>query len=145
MAMISQAKLPSDEHHWTLVIISQHCRQATSHYLNQCWHRSLPLYGVTRPQWVKVMISPEPMPYICKMDAILFRFQCISASGISLITLRLRQNGRHFADDLFKYIFLNENAWISIKISLKCIPKDPINNTSDAPCWNTGVWKWRGK
>ena len=28
------------------------CRQATSHYLNQCWPRSLPPYVVTRPQWV---------------------------------------------------------------------------------------------
>ena len=29
------------------------CRQATSHYLSQCWPRSLPPYGVTKPQWVK--------------------------------------------------------------------------------------------
>ena len=39
-----------------------------------------------------------------------------------------RQNGRHFADDIFKCIFLNENLWISIKISLKFVPKGPINN-----------------
>ena len=43
-------------------------------------------------------------------------------------TLRLRQNGRHFADDVFKCIFLNENVWISLKISLKFVPKGPINN-----------------
>ena len=43
-------------------------------------------------------------------------------------TLRLRQNGRQFADDIFKCIFLNENVWILIKISLKFVPKDPINN-----------------
>ena len=43
-------------------------------------------------------------------------------------TLRPRQNGRHFADDIFKCIFLNENIWISIKISLKFVPKGPINN-----------------
>ena len=28
------------------------CRQATSHYLSQCWPRSLSPYGITRPQWV---------------------------------------------------------------------------------------------
>ena len=28
------------------------CRQATSHYLSQCWPRSLSLYGVTMPQWI---------------------------------------------------------------------------------------------
>ena len=43
-------------------------------------------------------------------------------------TLRPRQNGRHFADDIFKSIFLNKNVWIPIKISLKFVPKGPINN-----------------
>ena len=37
-------------------------------------------------------------------------------------------NGRHFADDIFKCIFLNENVWIPIKISLNFVPKGPINN-----------------
>ena len=35
-------------------------------------------------------------------------------------TLRLRQNGRHFTDDIFKCIFLNETVWVPIKISLVC-------------------------
>ena len=43
-------------------------------------------------------------------------------------TLRLRQNGRHFPDDIFKCFFLNENVWISITISLKFVPKGLINN-----------------
>ena len=43
-------------------------------------------------------------------------------------TLRLRENGRHFQDDLSKCISLNENVWILIKISLKFVPKGPINN-----------------
>ena len=36
----------------TLVQVMAWCRQATSHYLSQCWRRSLSPYGVTRPQWV---------------------------------------------------------------------------------------------
>ena len=36
----------------TLVQVMAWCRQATSHYLNQCWPRSPTPYGVTRPQWV---------------------------------------------------------------------------------------------
>ena len=36
----------------TLVQVMAWCRQATSHYLSQCWPRSMPSYGVTRPQWV---------------------------------------------------------------------------------------------
>ena len=50
------------------------------------------------------------------------------ATGFSwLNTLRPRQNGRHFADFIFKRIILNENVWISIKISLKFVTKGPIN------------------
>ena len=33
-----------------------------------------------------------------------------------------------FADNIFKRIFFNENVWISIKISLKFVPKGPIYN-----------------
>ena len=45
-----------------------------------------------------------------------------------LNTFRPRQNGRQFADDSFKRILLNENIRIAMKISLKFIPKGPINN-----------------
>ena len=38
----------------TLIQVMAWCRQATSHYLNHCWPRSLPPNGVTRPQWVKM-------------------------------------------------------------------------------------------
>ena len=46
----------------------------------------------------------------------------------SVNTLRPRQNRRHFADDTFNSIFLNDNARISLKISLKFVPKVWINN-----------------
>ena len=45
-----------------------------------------------------------------------------------LNTFRPRQNGCHFADGIFKCIYLNKNVWISIKISFKFVPKGPINN-----------------
>ena len=57
---------------------------------------------------------------VCEMLSISFRPHCVN-------TLRPRQNGRHFADAVFKRIFFNENVWISIKISLKFVPKGPIN------------------
>ena len=43
-------------------------------------------------------------------------------------TLRPRQTCRYFADDILKWIFLNENVWILLKISLKLVPKVRINN-----------------
>ena len=36
-----------------LVQVMAWCRQATSHYLSQCWISSLSPHGITRPQWVK--------------------------------------------------------------------------------------------
>ena len=43
-------------------------------------------------------------------------------------TLRSIQNGRHFTDDIFKFIFLNENVWISIKLSLNFVSNGPVDN-----------------
>ena len=43
-------------------------------------------------------------------------------------TLSPRQNGHHFADVIFKSIFLNENYCILIEISVKCVPRGTVNN-----------------
>ena len=42
-------------------------------------------------------------------------------NNIRINTLRPRQNGRYFPDDIFKLIILN-------KISLKFVPRGPIDN-----------------
>ena len=49
-------------------------------------------------------------------------------SYVRFNTLRPRQNGRNFADDIFKRIFWNGNIRIPIRISLKFVPKGSINN-----------------
>ena len=36
----------------TLVQVMSWCRQATSHYMSQCWPRSMSPSGIIRPQWV---------------------------------------------------------------------------------------------
>ena len=41
----------------TLVQVMAWYRQATSHYLGQCWPRSLSTYGVTRPEWVNSLFG----------------------------------------------------------------------------------------
>ena len=53
--------------------------------------------------------------------------QCIDAVLV-INTLRPRQNGCHFPEDIFTCIFLSENVWILLKISLKFIPKVWNNN-----------------
>ena len=57
------------------------------------------------------------------------RNHCIISRHVEsyIITLRPRQNGRHFADDIFKCIFFNESIWIWINISLNYVPKGPID------------------
>ena len=41
----------------TLVQVMAWCRQATSHYLSQCWPRCLSPYGVTRPQCISKLTT----------------------------------------------------------------------------------------
>ena len=55
----------------------------------------------------------------------MFNFELTKAT---LNTLRPRQDGSYFADDVSQCIFLNENVWISLNIPLKFVPKGPINN-----------------
>ena len=52
----------------TLVQVMAWCRQATSHYLSQCWPSSLSPYGVTRLQWVKLTQSSRDflVHIVCK-------------------------------------------------------------------------------
>ena len=49
--------------------------------------------------------------------------QFLIYTTLDINTLRLRQNGHHVSDDIFKCIFLNGNVWISLKIWLKFVPK----------------------
>ena len=45
------------------------------------------------------------------LEFVTFELEIVSTGAIDLLnTLRLRQNGRHFADAIFKCIFLNENV-----------------------------------
>ena len=39
-----------------LVQVMAWCHQAASHYLSQCWPRSMSPNGATRPQWVKMTV-----------------------------------------------------------------------------------------
>ena len=41
----------------TMVQVMAWCRQAASHYLSQCWLRVMSLFGITKPPWVKPMVT----------------------------------------------------------------------------------------
>ena len=86
------------------------------------------IYGVFKRVW-------ETKCYWCLGQ--IFESQCI-LEPMNLLsphihipsvnTLRPRQNDRHFTDDTFKRIFLNEDVRIAISISLKFVPRGPIYN-----------------
>ena len=43
-------------------------------------------------------------------------------------TIWATQTESHFVDDILKRIFVNEKFWTLIKISLKFVPEDTIDN-----------------
>ena len=53
----------------------------------------------------------------------------MSVTHFYINSLSPRPNRRHFADDIFRCIFENENELISSRISLKLVPKVRINNS----------------
>ena len=83
-------------------------------------------------------MNPNKLAAIFKCIFISIKLQCGSISLFLKVrctitqplfnTLRPRQNGRHFPDDIFKCIFLNESVWISINISLMFVLGGPIND-----------------
>ena len=75
-----------------------------------------------------VGINPLMCFLMCSYELETTRSQQWTPGHVCLNTLRPWQHGRHFADDIFKCIFLNENVWIPIKISLKFVSKGPIHN-----------------
>ena len=62
--------------------------------------------------------------------------------SLQLSTLRPRQDGHYFADDVLKCIFFNENVWISLKIPLMFVPWGPLNNVPALV--QIMAWHWPG-
>ena len=62
-----------------LVQVMAWCHQARSHYLSQCWPRSMWPYGITRPQWVKKHVCDmHNVLDITKMeDTVIYRFSVV--------------------------------------------------------------------
>ena len=53
-----------------LVQVMAWCRQATSHYLSQCWLSLLSPYGVARPQWVNGITVLAPYLWVTSLQLI---------------------------------------------------------------------------
>ena len=134
--------------HWdqvTQIFVSKLCHRwfrqwsvassVTSRCLNQCrdavWLKNKNEFQRNLNRNTNIFSQENKLASVfCKISAIFHRPQC--GLFIDYYTgfnkLRPGQNSRHFPDDIFKCIFLNENVSILIKISPKFVPKGPINN-----------------
>ena len=117
----------------TLVQVMAWCHQATSHYLSQCWPRSVSPYGITRQQWVKLFMSQLDNAYLLISNwglcpVFVYHQPNLTMFSLEFETLRLEQNGWHNADKIWKCIFLNESPCISIHISSKFVSNGSIGN-----------------
>ena len=80
----------------TLVQVMAWCHQATSHYLSQCWPRSMLPYGVIRPQWVncpyKIRVhgwlpnTCTMFDYFCHLSQINSFWYCIRCLSVRSLT-----------------------------------------------------------
>ena len=127
--------------HWSYVFLALSHRYHIGDLEQHCFNRWLVVQShqsiawtntdllSLRPLWIHyslIWVNTQGFP--CKI----LHLNILSAkwrpfcSGFN--SLRPRQNIRHFADDVFKCNFLNDYVWIPIEISLKFVPKRPINN-----------------
>ena len=87
------------------------------HWWRINWHQHIFLWSLTHCHGPSVK---------CHMIQWLFEQVCDSNSKHIVAETKWLP----FPDDIFKCLFLNENIWISIKISLNFVPNGPINNIS---------------
>ena len=102
----------------TLFQVMAWCRQATSHYLSQCWLRSLSPYGVTRSQWVNVKKAFLLVENIYKMS-ICMKDKIVSTAELASIYAR---SPTDIASSKNKYIYIytpfHTKLWEGILVSL---------------------------
>ena len=124
-------KLPSDECHWTSPMISQHwfmlpddTKPQGEPISTQISCRHMASLGHTELKLCAVLFSD----YVYVIRKFAFRVADNHAHRFVNSSPPPEQNGHNFPDNIFKCIFVNEKLGILIKISLKLLPKGPINN-----------------
>ena len=99
------------------------------------WHIAIKLDMQSYNIWMKKRgFGCSPLGGKLLWDKTIRQGTLATITGVELLswywvfnTLRPKQNGRHFPHDIFKWVFLNENVWFAINISLKFVPRGPIN------------------
>ena len=88
-------------------------------YFNRNW----PCYkGFLLYIYIYIYIMYATKQNLCPRELLLQKSDLLKSSPPE-------QNGHHFADNIFRYIFVNEKFWILIQISLQFVPKCPVDRT----------------
>ena len=118
------------------------CRQATSHYLSQCWPRSMSPNGVTRPQWVNSMrhsdvyLHQQSKPLLVQiMACCLFSAKPLSEPMLVILIWPI---GINFTEILIKIQCFHSRKWIR----QCCLHSGPFVSISMR--WYIIIWQqWR--
>ena len=94
----------------TLFRVMTWCRQATSHYLRQFWPRFMSPYGVTRPQWVKQMVSSHPKHLNCPNVDSATHWKLTASIGHSLYEIFFAKSKCQFKN----YFFIKNLSFLSL-------------------------------
>ena len=96
------------DHTSILVQAMAWCRQATRHYLSQCFPRSLSPYGVTRPKWVKFM------SHVCETAFIWMQQSTFhDMSTLVQVIAWYHRASNHCLSQLGWHRFMSPNNWIT--------------------------------
>ena len=66
--------------------------------------------------------------YMCVLFFVMYHINSNKLEKLEFNSSPPAQNGRYFAHDIFRCIFVTEKFFVLIKISLKFVPKGPIDN-----------------
>ena len=99
--------------------------------MNQWWPRFFMPCGIDGPQWVNSLASEQIWAFYCRT------LKSVKNACVCDNSLSLRQNGHHFADDIFKLIFLMK---IVIFWLWQYVHKGPIDNMPALV--QIMAWRW---
>ena len=109
----------------TLVQVMAWCSQATSHYLSQCWPRSMSPNGITRPKWVKTLMSRPKAHHVTHtyISCFMSYFPHRELDGFWLHTGDVSESCGpvglllpDFVHNIFRLLFFNGIIYVSICI-----------------------------
>ena len=113
----------------TLVQVMAWCRQATSHYMSQCWPRSMSPYGVSIGHSV---LKGDKLTLLYRVQKLYLPAFCLqSPADISVHFIRLVGDARLRIYFLFWCAYINNTY-----LSLRCLVIRPPNMILLAPGWN---------